>query len=247
MSAIELGVVETIARYPVKSLRAEPLTTADLRWIGIHGDRQYAFVRAGNRTRFPWLTGRVMSELVLYQARYADPDNPREAAIQIVAPDGAVYAIDDPVLLARLSEIAGEPITTIQLSRGCFDQMPVSVVSTATAEALGALRGETVGLGRFRINFTIRALPGVGRESDWHGGKLVFGESLQGPRLNLGLGIARCAMVTIDPDTAERDPSMLRTVAQHFGNEIGAYGTVETQGEIAVGDRVRLIRPTDPA
>ena len=74
-----------------------------------------------------------------------------------------------------------------------------------------------------------------------------FGESLQGPRLNLGLGIARCAMVTIDPDTAERDPSMLRTVAQHFGNEIGAYGTVETQGEIAVGDRVRLIRPTDPA
>ncbi len=241
MTATEIGVVESIARYPVKSMRAEPLQSADIGWIGLHGDRQYAFVRADNRSRFPWLTGRAVSELVLYKAHYEDPKDPRNAAVRITAPDGAEYAIEDPALLDRLSRAAGEPVSLIQVGRGCFDQMPVSVVSTVTRDALTERRGIAVGLQRFRINFVIRANPGIGRESDWLGRKLQFGDSETGPRLNLGLGIARCAMVTIDPDTAERDPSMLRTVAQDFDNEIGAYGSVETQGVVSVGDRVRLV------
>ena len=61
------------------------------------------------------------------------------------------------------------------------------------------------------------------------------------PRLRLDWGIPRCAMITIDPDTAEQRPAVLRTVAQRFGNQVGAYCAVEVPGTITVGDAVRLV------
>lgn len=239
MTETVLGVVESISRFPVKSMRAEPLTTGDLRWTGLHGDRQYAFVRGGNHSRFPWLTGREVPDLVLHEAFYGDPADPRNAPVSIRTPGGETFAIDDPALAARLSEKAGEPVHAMQVGRGCFDAMPVSVISSVTAEALTAAHGAPVALERFRINFVIRAEPGIGRESDWLGGTLRFGDAAE---VNLGWGIPRCTMVTVDPMSAERDPDVLRMVNRDFGNEVGAYGSVGKPGIIAVGDRVRLVR-----
>ncbi len=72
MMMIDIGTVRSLYRYPVKSMRGESLRTACLRWQGIDGDRQYAFYRAANTSRFPWLTGREVSEIVTYAARYLD-------------------------------------------------------------------------------------------------------------------------------------------------------------------------------
>lgn len=237
-----IGVVEAINRFPVKSMQAESLARADLRWIGLHGDRQYAYVKLGDRSRFPWLTGRDVPALVLHQARYADPDDPRHAAVTVTTPDGTCFAVGDPALLARLAEAAGEPVTLVQIGRGCFDAMPVSVLASETGAALDAARGGPVGLGRFRANVVIRTAPGAGRETTWLGRSLRFGAGDGAPRLALDWAIPRCAMVTIDPATAERDPSMLRLVAQSFANEIGAYCTPEVQGTIALGDPVWLVK-----
>jgi uncharacterized protein len=234
-----LGVVESIARFPVKSMRAESLETGELRWMGLHGDRQYAFVRGGNHSRFPWLTGREVPDLVLHEARYGDPAEPRNAAVSVRTPEGEVFAIDDPVLTARLAEKAGEPVHMMQVGRGCFDAMPVSVISTATADAVAAAYGTPLSLDRFRINIVVRAEPGAGRESEWLGRTLRFGNSVE---VNLGWGIPRCSMVNIDPGTATRDPSVLRTINRDFDNQIGAYGSVGTPGTIGVGDVVRLVR-----
>ncbi len=43
--AIEIGQVEAIFRYPVKSMRGEPLEAANLGWHGLEGDRRLAFRR----------------------------------------------------------------------------------------------------------------------------------------------------------------------------------------------------------
>jgi uncharacterized protein YcbX len=64
MRIVELGTVAAINRYPVKSMAGESLDTASLRWSGIDGDRQYAFVRAGESRRFPWMTGREYAAMV---------------------------------------------------------------------------------------------------------------------------------------------------------------------------------------
>jgi uncharacterized protein len=235
-SRAQVGVVAALWRYPVKSMAGEALAEASLRWTGIEGDRQYAYLRASDRSRFPWLTGRDMAGLVRYRPRYLDPGDPRRSPVRAVTAAGVEHELGD--LEGPLSAQLGEPVRLVQIGRGCFDSMPVSVVSEATGRAVGAAVGREVDLKRFRPNIVIAAdVP----EWDWVGGALVFGD---GPaRLRLNARIERCQMITIDPESAAKDPSLLRCVAQDFDNRIGVYGAIEAIGAIAVGDPVWL----DPA
>ena len=62
----EIGHVEAIFRYPVKSMGGEQLELADLGWHGLEGDRRLAFRRAADRSGFPWLTASTLPELILF-------------------------------------------------------------------------------------------------------------------------------------------------------------------------------------
>src|SRR6187551_2118331 len=96
-----VGRVVELNRYPVKSMAADPVSQADIDWQGIEGDRQYAFYRAGDRSRFPWLTGRELPDLVRHSPRYRDPADPRMSPVDIRCPDGSWTLVDDPGLRAR--------------------------------------------------------------------------------------------------------------------------------------------------
>ena len=52
---------------------------------------------------------------------------------------------------------------------------------------------------------------------------------------------ARCMMITLDPDTAEKTPAILKAVAQAHEGMAGVYGAVLTEGVIRKGDRVELL------
>lgn len=237
-----LGTVKAIHRYPVKSMGGESLASADLRWPGIDGDRQYAFYRAANGSRFPWLTGREVSELVTYRARYLEPENPRRSVVQVSTPEQA-YDVCDPALLERISQAAREEVRLLQVGRGAFDSMPVSVISTATATGLGERFGRVIDMRRFRTNILVETPNGrAARETEWVGGTLIFGEETTGPRLRANVAIDRCAMITIDPETGARDPALLGGVVEDFNNEIGVRCATEATGTIAVGDPVRIAR-----
>src|SRR5882757_4722492 len=69
----QLGTVETICRYPVKSMAGEAVDEAFVGYGGIMGDRVYAFVHPGGRQGFPWHTGRDQEDLVLYRPRFCQP------------------------------------------------------------------------------------------------------------------------------------------------------------------------------
>jgi uncharacterized protein YcbX len=47
---VEIGHVEAIFRYPVKSMAGEPLEAAELGWHGLEGDRRLALRRLEERT-----------------------------------------------------------------------------------------------------------------------------------------------------------------------------------------------------
>jgi uncharacterized protein YcbX len=240
---IDIGRVRTINRYPVKSMAGETLAAAALRWTGIDGDRQYAFYRADNTSRFPWLTGRDVAALVIHAARYLDPANPRHSAVRVSAPDGGECDVGDPRLRAALGEAAGEAVRLLQVGRGAFDSMPVSVITTATAAHLAQRSAKAGDLRRYRPNIVLDVAPGLDAdETDWIGGALVFGEGAAPPRLRINSRIERCAMITLDPDTAAKDAAVMRRVVEDFDNLVGAYCAVEALGIIAVGDRVRLAR-----
>ena len=235
-----LGTVTALNRYPVKSMQAEPLEAAELFWTGLHGDRQYAFVKADNASAFPWLTARDLPALVLHRARYADPGDPRRARVEVVAPDGAACDLADPALAERLARDSRHPVRLMQTGRGAYDAMPVSVLATTAADAIGRAHGAPVGLGRFRANVIIQPDDPAATDADWCGRTLLFGDRPDAPGLRLDWAIPRCAMIAVDPATAARDPAVLRTVVQRFGNRAGTYCAVHRPGTIQVGDRVRL-------
>src|SRR5579864_7171581 len=64
--AIEIGHVEAIYRYPVKSMGGEGLEAANLGWHGLDGDRRLAFRRIDDRSGFPWLSASKLPDLLLF-------------------------------------------------------------------------------------------------------------------------------------------------------------------------------------
>ncbi|RYG31068.1 MOSC domain-containing protein, partial [bacterium] len=121
-----------------------------------------------------------------------------------------------------------------------YDSMPVSVVTTAAHHWVETAHGAALDMRRFRANIVIES---DHSQAEWADKRIAFGpaDSGMGAELLMTDGIARCAMVTIDPDSGVRDPKVLRTVAQQFGNNYGAYAAPAKKGVVQIGDVVRLI------
>jgi uncharacterized protein YcbX len=233
-----VGHVAALSRFPVKSMAGERLSVAEVDWQGIEGDRQYAFVRKADGTRFPWLTARQVPAMVLHQARFADPGAPKTSAVLVETPDGAAVALHDPMLHAHLETAAGEAIGLIQVARGIYDAMPISIVTTASHARVEAAHGCALDPRRFRANVVIESELQV---NEWQGLRLAFGNNDDGAVVQMADPIPRCVLITIDPDTAAKDVRVLRTVAQQFGNAYGVYATPARPGLIRAGDPVRLV------
>lgn len=233
-----IGVIRRIQRFPVKSMGSDILDTAELRWNGLAGDRQYAFVKTNDRGRFPYLTGRDLPDLLLYRARYLKPEDPKTSTLVVHSPKGGEYDIDDPALCRELSEAAGEPVHLMQLGRGHFDSAVISLVSTTTAGRLAQAHGGDIDLQRFRINLLIEPADAESWERDWLDKRVAIGN--REVRLRTDRLIERCVMITLDPQTAQRTPAIMKTVARQFANQIGIYGTVEQPGTIGLGDGIRF-------
>ena len=52
---------------------------------------------------------------------------------------------------------------------------------------------------------------------------------------------ARCMMITLDPDTAEKTPAILKAVAKAHEGMAGVYGAVLVEGMLHKGDPVELL------
>ena len=231
---VEIGRVAEIHRYPVKSMRGQTVAGVDVRWNGLDGDRQYAFLKTADMSRFPWATGRIFAGMILWQARYEDDARPKASRVHVTMDDNSVHEVTAPELTARLSAEAGADVGLIRLARGTFDSMPVSLVGRQTLDNLADKSEGAVEALRFRPNIVIDR----GLERDWIGGRLVFEDSPL--RLRVDRPIERCSMITIDPATADRNAKLMRTVVEDFNNEIGVYCTPEVPGTLVAGAKVWL-------
>lgn len=233
-----VGRVAALHRFPVKSMAGEAVAVAELDWQGIEGDRQYAFVRAANGSRFPWLTAREVPAMVLHHARFEDPARPKTATVLVETPDGAVLPLHDPLLRAHLEAAAGEPVALIQVARGVYDSMPVSIQTSGGHAQVEAAHGTPLDPRRFRTNIVIDSDLATG---GWQGLRLAFGAPEDGAVVQCADPIARCVLTTIHPETGAKDPRVLRTIAKAFGNAYGLYATPARPGLIRLGDVVRVI------
>jgi uncharacterized protein YcbX len=228
----EVGRVAALWRYPVKSMGGEALEEAEVSWHGFAGDRRWAFVRGGmEHSGFPWLTIRERSDMGHYRPAFVDPARPDASPTMVSTPSGDELDVLDPALAAEL----GDGVRVIKQHRGVFDTMPLSLISTQTVAAVGALVGAELDIQRFRPNLVIEATGDTAFPEDaWVGSVLRIGEL----RMRVDRRDERCVVVNVDPATSERDPAILRAIARERQACLGTYGSTVRPGRVAVGDRV---------
>lgn len=240
---IEIGQVEAIFRYPVKSMAGERLETANLGWHGIDGDRRLAFRRSDARGGFPWLTAGRLPELVLFAPqRHADSSQDDLPAC-IRTPDGEELPVFGEDLAREVGRRYGAPVEMMQLKHGIFDDASISVIAWDTVREVGRLAEVSPDARRFRPNILVRTRrPAAFQEDEWVGGTLSFGEEDGAPAIAVTVRDARCAMLNLDPDSARPAPEVLKAVVRANQNNAGIYGTVTRRGRVAAGQTITLTR-----
>src|ERR1700739_1863849 len=69
-----VGIVESLWRYPVKSMRGEELDELFAGYAGVYGDRLFAFESSASPKGFPFFTGREQRQMIRYWPRFRHPD-----------------------------------------------------------------------------------------------------------------------------------------------------------------------------
>jgi uncharacterized protein len=257
-----IGKVESLWRYPVKSMRGEELEEAFAGYSGIYGDRLFAFRSSASHKGFPYLTARQQRRLLQYRPHFRYPDraarpinlieaeskgaNPlsadlEELVVDVETPDGQTLAIDDPALIEMLrADIDPKhQVTLMQSQRAMTDCRPVSIFSLQSAQQLAEETGAPVDKRRFRANVYVDLTSPKGFAEN----ELV-GQSIRiGPKVVITIleRDARCVMITLDPDTGEQAPAILKKVAQAHEGMAGVYGAVMVEGMLHKGDPIKVI------
>jgi uncharacterized protein YcbX len=239
---IHVGHVHQLVWYPVKSMAGIATQSAFLGWHGLQGDRRFAFRRLNDKSAFPWLSASRLPELLLYQPLGLAENTEEPTPTHIRTPEGSNLALGSAELEQSISARFGSAVELMKLKHGIFDEASVSVINLATISAIGREIETNLDPRRFRPNILIAVdATEPFLEDGWIGGRLVFGNSEGGPMLSMTLRDLRCVMVNLDPDTAESDARIMKTVVRMNENNAGAYGTVVRTGQLTVGQTVSLI------
>ena len=266
-----VGLVADLWRFPVKSMGGERLDEAWITPQGVLGDRALALldvetnsvVSASNK-HFPGLLD--------WRATYLEPPrlNVEFPAVRIAQPSGTARTTDDPAIDAWLSGHFRRDVTLVRERPAAYatrqaaffasvglediaptmtlvDFCPVSVITSATLVELGRARPQgRFDARRFRMNIMLASTGSGFEENDWVGSRLSIGTHVG---LRVALPDPRCSITTLAQDGLEKDPGILRTIAEAnslpFGSGrplpcAGVYATVAELGEIRKGDAARL-------
>ena len=208
--------VAELWRYPVKSLAGERLSIATLAPDGIAGDR-LVVVAGPEGVR----TSRRQYRLLGLRGTL-DPQG--RALIN-------GHAWDSAEALRLVRDAAGEDAwleAAHETNR--FDVLPLLVATDGAVDAFGR------DVRRLRPNILVSGVEGMA-EVDWPGRTLHIGDTIVG----IDSRRSRCPMTTVDPDTLERDPEVLRDIGRRFGGRLALNAYVGRGGVIREGDVVTAL------
>ena len=259
-----VGKVESLWRYPVKSMRGETMPEAFVSFSGILGDRLYAVHNAAAPTVFPYLTARTRPDMLRHRpflreaARSVLPSNLAEAqargpgltplypdfgdlAVDVETPSGEILAVDDDRLLGALADASPPGALSMRRSdRAITDCRPISLLSIQTIGKIGDAVGISVDKRRFRENIYLDLAQADGfAEDEFVGRQLQIGAKAVVAVLERDI---RCKMIGFDPDTLQENHDILRYVARNHDNKAGVYAAVLVEGAVRAGDEIRVIK-----
>ena len=258
-----IGSIDSLWRYPVKSMRGEALQEAFIGFSGVYGDRVYAFKSIAAPAGFPYHTAREQEDLLLYAPRYrnaaaaAKPVNLAEADsmapgmtpifapiaeldVEVTTPDGTVFEIGSDALVEDMQQRLGEnlSVSVLHSERALTDCRPVSIFSLQTVAGLAEEIAEPVDKRQFRANIY----------ADFTGAAPFFEKTLLGKRIKIGEKAEfmviendpRCKMITLNPDTGKASPKILRQVTTQHDGFAGLYTVVLVEGMVRPGDPIAV-------
>jgi len=202
-----LGTVVALYRYPVKSLRAEPLTRAEVLPEGFAGDRARAlFVRS--------------------------PDHARTGKTYRGKEQRCLHTVDAVADAQTIARAAGVTIEAADERPHYFDAEPISLVFDRWLDELAVLVGHSVEALRFRPNIVAAAAAGfASAERDLVGRRLRIGDVV----LDVASPITRCVTPSYDLVSAVPDPEFQRRLVTQRENLMGIYCRVAVAGTIETG------------
>ncbi len=258
-----IGSVESLWRYPIKSMGGEAIPEVFMGFSGIYGDRYVAFKNSSSRKGFPYLSATVQEQMLRYRPQFRYPERavkppnlteamsiepgvnpangePNDLILDVITRSGTVVSVDDPALIEMLVEgLPGENhLTLVRSDRALTDCRPVSLISLQTVGQIERELGKPIDKRRFRANIHLNLSSGDGFSED----KLVGRKLRIGSRAEIMVleRDPRCKMISLNPDTGEHNPEILRKVAQEHASFAGVYCAVLVEGVLAQGDSIEL-------
>ncbi len=251
-------------RYPVKGMRGEKLPEAFMGFSGFYGDRCYAVKDSAARKGFPYLNGNVQPAMLRCQPQFRHfekslkPPNLDEAAsivpevtptnadaddfnLDVITASGKILSIDEAGLLEMLGEnLRGEhQLSLVRSDRALTDCRPVSLISRQTIRQIETESNITLDQRRFRANiyFNLNSDEGFG-EDKLINRRLRIGQKAEIMVLERD---PRCKAISLDPETGEHNPQILKKVAQLHDANAGVYCAVLVEGILTAGDSVQIL------
>lgn len=212
--------VAALWRYPVKSLAGEPLTSIRITRDGLDGDRRVV-VRGPEGVR----TSRRQFHLLGLRGTLGPDRHPLV--------NGHLWSSADALKLVKAAAGDDAWLEEVDAQDG-FDVLPLLVATDGAVAAFGR------DVRRLRPNLLIGGVTDMD-EVSWPGGQLHIGDLI----VRIDSRRARCPMTTVDPDSLERDPGVLKDIGRRFGGRLALNADVVRAGTIRVGDAVTLVR--DPS
>ena len=244
--------VESLRRYPVKSMLGEDVHSMFVDERGAAGDRRLALIDT--------VTGRVASakQARLWRGLLQFTASGDTGRVRIRLPDGTSVAADEPGIDDLLSWLLGRAVRLVSqrpqgaaverpdpekvLDRGVdaevearileigqatpgdsfTDVAPLHAITTATLEGIGV---EAL---RYRPNLVIATPPGYPpyAENEWVGRELTVAEA----RLRVLTPTPRCVLPTLEHGPLPRAPHAIRTPAAENRVEARGFGVLPCAG-----------------
>jgi uncharacterized protein len=227
-------VVEQIWRYPIKSMGGERLDASFADDHGLRGDRLWAVqddkgkLGSGkNSNRFTRIAG-----LLELTARYDDAVAPPV----VVAADGSEHLVATGAADAYLEALTGRSVH-VRRDTGVshFDEVPFSMIGTATLDWLAGRVDVTVDARRLRPNIVVRTQEPFAEE-DWVKRRVRLGSV----EAIFDRVFMRCVMVGMAQPGLAESAEVLKRIADRGEMCMAIGGHVSQPGTVRVGDEITV-------
>lgn len=266
--------VQTIWRYPVKSMMGEEIATGAVTARGVTGDRAYALVEQASNRAAPARTW--AGRLLHYRAHFLTepvPDRPAPA-VRITCPDGTLLTSTASDLEERLSADFGRTLSFMAVApAGLLVEFPAGTLAGKLVHLTEIPMAGAAPAGTFfdyaclhliataTLDHLQRAYP----QGQFDGRRFrpnfvvrttrepFIENSWAGRTLALGdevvlratLPTPRCVMTTLPQGHLPQDPGILRTVAQQNLLDLGKFGRSACLGVYADVVKPGVVRRGD--